>query len=153
MPNIIRNIKEVEDFLIDPNIIKDIDIENSYFEGYIIESDDYIIHILISNDTQCCENYGYIVSEDNINDFIGTELIKISKIDSTCNAKDNNLDELDLDSGEAMFINLETSKGLLQFAVYNSHNGYYGHNAFILVYNNSFNEESKELIQAQYKII
>lgn len=153
MPDIIRNIKEVEDFLVDSNIIKGIDIKNSYFEGYIIESDNYIIHILISNDTQCCENYGYIVSEDNINNFIGAELIKISKIDSTCNAKDINLDELDLDSGEAMFINLETSKGLLQFAVYNSHNGYYGHNAFILIYNNSFNNKSNDLIQVQHKIL
>ena len=33
----------------------------------------------------------------------------------------------DLDAGSAMFINVETTKGLLQFAAYNEHNGYYGH--------------------------
>ena len=32
-----------------------------------------------------------------------------------------------LDKEEVMFINIETSKGTLQFAVYNCHNGYYGH--------------------------
>lgn len=33
----------------------------------------------------------------------------------------------DLDAGSAMFINVETTKGLLQFVAYNEHNGYYGH--------------------------
>ena len=33
----------------------------------------------------------------------------------------------DLDAGSAMFINVETTRGLLQFAAYNEHNGYYGH--------------------------
>lgn len=34
--------------------------------------------------------------------------------------------------GEAMFINFETSKGTLQFTLYNSHNGYYGHTAKVI---------------------
>lgn len=33
----------------------------------------------------------------------------------------------DLDAGSAMFINVETTNGLLQFVAYNEHNGYYGH--------------------------
>lgn len=33
----------------------------------------------------------------------------------------------DLDAGSAMFINVETTKGLLQFVAYNEHNGYYEH--------------------------
>ena len=32
-----------------------------------------------------------------------------------------------LDAGSAMFINVETTNGLLQFVAYNEHNGYYGH--------------------------
>lgn len=30
----------------------------------------------------------------------------------------------DLDAGSAMFINVETTRGLLQFAAYNEHNGH-----------------------------
>lgn len=33
----------------------------------------------------------------------------------------------DLDAVSAMFINVETTKGLLQFVAYNEHNGYYVH--------------------------
>ncbi len=31
-----------------------------------------------------------------------------------------------------MFVNLETNVGLLQFVAYNSHNGYYGHDAVLV---------------------
>ena len=43
------------------------------------------------------------------------------------------IEELEyLDSGGAMFVNLETSEGLLQFVAYNAHNGYYGHEAVLV---------------------
>lgn len=32
-----------------------------------------------------------------------------------------------IEEGDFVFINLETNKGTLQFVLYNSHNGYYGH--------------------------
>lgn len=38
----------------------------------------------------------------------------------------------DLDAGSAMFINVETTKGLLQFVAYNEHNGYYGHDVLLV---------------------
>jgi hypothetical protein len=38
-----------------------------------------------------------------------------------------------------MFVNLETDKDTLQLTVYNSHNGYYGHSAFIR--SNQINKE------------
>jgi len=34
-----------------------------------------------------------------------------------------------------MFINIDTSEGLLQFAAYNSHNGYYGHSVCYMINN------------------
>ena len=40
--------------------------------------------------------------------------------------------EEDLDAGSAMFINVETTRGLLQFAAYNEHNGYYGHDVLLV---------------------
>ncbi len=43
------------------------------------------------------------------------------------------IEELEsLESGGAMFVHLETSEGLLQFVAYNSHNGYYGHDAVLV---------------------
>ncbi len=37
---------------------------------------------------------------------------------------------------EAMFLTIKTSKGIFQFAVYNSHNGYYGHDGVLMKQDN-----------------
>lgn len=58
-------------------------------------------------------------------------MIGISITDTALNNK--KIEALEyLDCGGAMFVNLETSEGLLQFAAYNSHNGYYGHEAVLI---------------------
>jgi hypothetical protein len=36
------------------------------------------------------------------------------------------------DEDNAMFVNVETDRGTLQFVLYNSHNGYYGHKARVV---------------------
>jgi len=95
-------------------------------DGYLIITDKQTIMVGISNEQCCCENWGYLMSEDNLDDFNGAILISISSVD---NELKSNMIEEDLDEGEAMFINFETSAGLLQFVAYNSHNGYYGHSA------------------------
>ena len=41
-----------------------------------------------------------------------------------------------------MFVNINTSNGLLQFAAYNNHNGYYGHNAYFLIDNNIIDKKT-----------
>lgn len=57
-----------------------------------------------------------------INEYISDYLYSITKLGTIV----SNMKE-DLDAGSAMFINVETTKGLLQFVAYNEHNGYYGH--------------------------
>ena len=104
------------------------------FDGYQIVTNKQIIEIGISNHQSCCESFGYISSEDDFDDYIGQELVSIERVDTALN-KDKiekyiNLDE-EWESGDAMFININTPIGTLQFAVYNSHNGYYGHEVYI----------------------
>lgn len=114
-------------------------------EGYKIVTDKQEILILINNSQQCCEEWGYeacssegiIETKDDFKDFIDAELISIESIYpethngiSVYNAL---LEEISYDRSEiaAEFVNIKTSNGLLQFAVYNCHNGYYGHKIYI----------------------
>ena len=111
---------------------------NETYDGYsiIIYSEDKLkkIDILISDYQSCCEDWGYICSEDNFDDFIGSKVIEIytTGIEGETSIKDYMTSKY-IDEDEIMFLTLKTSKGNLQFAVYNSHNGYYGHQAIIKI--------------------
>lgn len=101
----------------------------SGYDGYEIMTDRQSIKILIGNGQCCCENWGYLSSEDDFKDFIGAELLKITETNTALITKD--LPEY-FDEGDIIFVNLETSNGTLQFAVYNVQNGYYGHSVKII---------------------
>lgn len=96
-------------------------------DGFKITTNKQEIFILIDNDQSCCEHWGYISSEDRFDDFIGAKILGINQVGLDLAIK--NVKDFDFSSDEmsAVFINVETSKGTLQFALYNSHNGYYGH--------------------------
>lgn len=101
------------------------------YEGYEIITDTQTIKLGISKDQNCCENWGYLMSEDNFDNFIGADVISITQVDTALNSRV--LDETsDLYEGAAMFVNILTTKGLLQFVAYNSHNGYYSHEAVVI---------------------
>ncbi len=100
------------------------------YEGYQIATDKQIIKMGISGGQSCCENFGYFMSNDNLSDFIGESITSIKVVDTALNIKD--LEEEHLDVEECMFVNFETTNGTLQFVAYNSHNGYYGHDAVII---------------------
>ncbi|PEO36747.1 DUF7448 domain-containing protein [Bacillus wiedmannii] len=105
----------------------------SDMEGYAITTDKQTIKLLINSGQCCCENYGYFMSEDNLEEFIGAELLDIKVTDTSRNV--TKLKELDLEDmygGDIMFVDLITSDGTLQFAAYNEHNGYYGHEAKVI---------------------
>jgi hypothetical protein len=110
--------------------IKETDFDN--FTGFQILTNLQTISIGISNEQQCCENFGCIITNDEIDEFLNSELIEISITDTVLNNKKIKELEYLKYEGEAMFINLETSKGLLQFVAYNEHNGYYGHDAILI---------------------
>ncbi len=101
------------------------------FDGFQIITDLQTIQIGISNDQSCCESFGCIITNDETKEFIGAELKSLAIVDTALNNK--KIEELEyLDSGGAMFVNLETSEGLLQFVAYNEHNGHYGHEAVLV---------------------
>jgi hypothetical protein len=102
-------------------------------DGYEIITDQQKIQIGVSNDQNCCERWGYMVSEDSIQDFIGAELLGIEVVDTARNVtKWEEKNPYGLDSGDVMFVNVNTNRGTFQIAVYNSHNGYYGHTGYVI---------------------
>lgn len=115
---IIKNIKEVSDVYFN-------DDKWDTYDGYCIETDSRQLYFVINNGQCCCENWGYLSSEDDFGSFIGSELKNVYVTDTKLGTIVSNMKE-DLDAGSAMFINVETTNGLLQFVAYNEHNGYYG---------------------------
>ena len=92
----------------------------------------------IDMDQNCCEIFGgYIICEEDIRNYEGSTLLKITLTDvalknyvvKEINSIQNSHHSCDYHN--IQFINFETSKGVLQFVVYNCHNGYYGHDITI----------------------
>lgn len=142
----IISITELNDKKIDYETFKDVALyPGEGFDGYEIVTSEHVYMILIDNTQNCCESWGYIVSEDNFEDFIGKELISVELTDTALN-KDNieNIakykekvdDIIDcinfVNTGGIQFVDFKMSDGnVLQFAVYNEHNGYYGHSIIV----------------------
>lgn len=104
---------------------------NCYYDGYQIITDKQTIQIGIESEKWCCEEFGHLITNDEIKDFIGAKLLGISITDTVLNNK--KIEEIEfLLNGGVMFVNLETSEGVLQFVAYNYHNGCYGHNAVLV---------------------
>lgn len=95
--------------------------------GFFITTDKQMIDLYIDMDSSCCEITGYFLTEDDTSEFIGAELLDVKIVDTLLENKEWKGEA----SGEMMFVNLETSKGVLQFVAYNDHNGYYGHTASV----------------------
>ena len=97
------------------------------YDGYKIITDKHEYHLLISNGQSCCESWGYFQSNDNVEEFIGTELLDVKFTNTALNVQKLKGGGYNEDCGGVQFVDFETDKGVLQIAVYNSHNGYYGH--------------------------
>lgn len=102
-------------------------------EGYKINTDGHEIVVLIDDQSSCCESWGYFSTEDNMSEFIGSNLLEVSLMDSESKAEviNQKFGEYGLDSGGIQFVNFKTDKGDFQLAVYNAHNGYYGHGIIV----------------------
>ena len=111
----------------------------SYCDGYEIVTTKRTLHLLIDNYGQCCERFDYLSTPDDTDYFIGAELYTW-KDTETDRIKARLQKETDGSYGgeeccsccNAQFITLFTSEGEITFAVYNEHNGFYSHGAFIL---------------------
>lgn len=119
---------------------------NRHFSGVQIAlSDGSSVMFGIQSGHNCCETWDYLHSADNFDDYIGAEFLGLVEKDTWPeNIKDEWVDkQLNSEWNELGFqaIDVLTSKGVLQFAVYNSHNGYYSH-ATILVDRDRVEESS-----------
>ncbi len=105
----------------------------STYDGFIIKTNLQEIKVGISNGQSCCENWGYLTSEDNdnFNSFIGAELLEVKVTDTALSTVViENLKEVS--NAETMFVTFETANGTFQIVAYNDHNGYYGHDAVLI---------------------
>lgn len=102
------------------------------FEGFIISLDDDVkIKVGIDNDWQCCEQWGYVTSQDDLEYFIGAEYLDGRVTNKALETID--LSHLDLYEGSCLFFTVFTSKGDFQLVCYNEHNGYYSHESVVVV--------------------
>ena len=99
------------------------------YDGYKVTTNKHEYHLLIENGQSCCESWGYFESNDNIEEFIGSKLLDVKLTNTALNVQKLKSEGLEygFDSGGIQFVDFETNKGVLQIAVYNAHNGYYGH--------------------------
>lgn len=102
-------------------------------EGYKITTDKTVIKCYIDNFQSCCEDSGYMCSNDDINEFMGAEIRDVYVTDEALKTLEIRIG--DTYNGGATFVNVETDKGTFQMAVYNSHNGYYAHDIKVQVNN------------------
>jgi hypothetical protein len=105
-------------------ILKIEELREGDYDGYKITTDKRELNVAVNNSQSCCESWGYMSSEDDLQSFVGAALLKIESVDTALNAKS---DPGDIYEGTAYFVNFYTSRGMFQLAVYDSHNGYYGH--------------------------
>lgn len=118
--------------------IKEVDFKKdkyTTFSGFEIKTTEQIIQFGIYNKQCCCEDWGYFITNDTTDEFINAVLLDVKIVDECLNTQKTP----DLYEGGVMFVNIETSVGTLQFTAYNSHNGYYGHDA--VIYSNQLTEE------------
>lgn len=102
---------------------------SSGYDGFIITlEDDTQIKMGISNGQSCCEQWGYLISEDSLDQFIGAEYHGVEVV----NEKLETVSMRNIYEGSCMFVNIKTSEGVVQFVAYNEHNGYYGHQAVVV---------------------
>lgn len=100
--------------------------------GYKVKTSKHELLVLIDNEQSCCENWGYFSSDDNLQDYVGATLQAVELVDTALNVKD--LEErftYGFYEGGVQFVTFKTDRGDFQLAVYNAHNGYYGHGIII----------------------
>lgn len=106
--------------------------------GFKIKTNRQEIILAINSNQDCCEEWGYFLTEDDQSKFIGATLYGLRVTDTNRSSREISPrggeaeGDIYLDEGDVLFVDINTSKGILQFVAYNAHNGYYGHEARIV---------------------
>jgi len=103
----------------------------SDMDGYKVTTDEHVFLVLIDNGQSCCESWGYFSSEDDTQTYIGAELKEINLTDTALNKEKFQKSGYYEDCGGIQFVDFVTDRGTFQLAVYNAHNGYYGHGILV----------------------
>ena len=122
---------EIPENAIIQSIKEDTIVDNSRgwresYEGLIIETNKGCIKLVISDSQSCCEQWGALFFEtpDDISQFIGAEISQIQDIDIKREEFIDNETQL----------RITTDRGIIQYAIYNEHNGYYSHGTILQVF-------------------
>jgi len=134
----VKKKKKPKDLIQSIDEVFNVKVDNYFggYDGYKIKTLRNEWLVLINNGQDCCESWGYFSTPDDTSEFIGAELLRVQIIGV-------DEDKYELLNGEyrnTVFANFHTSIGVFQLAVYNAHNGYYGHNIFVL--NNGHEQHS-----------
>lgn len=134
----------------DDKSLKVVNKEEPWFKTQVYPGEQYcgvsvftkerVISALISPDRRCCEQFGSILSEDDLSQFIGSRLKRVYLTNTSCRTEYIDyilsLKSTSAEQYKIQFINFETDKGMFQLTVYNADNGYYGHDIIIQVDDN-----------------
>ena len=107
--------------------------EENGLTGLLINTNKGDIKLMISDYQCCCEDYEalFLETPDDISKYIGATILSIEDI---CIESDKG-SQCGLDAGGETQLKITTNRGVLQYAVYNSHNGYYDHATLMQVFN------------------
>jgi hypothetical protein len=103
------------------------------YEGYHLRTSKGDVWLLIDDEQNCCERFGFFSTPDDPQSFVGARITGIAVVtegDSGYDYADHVSDVCDYN--RAVFVNVDTDIGQLQLAVYNAHNGYYGHDVKVV---------------------
>jgi hypothetical protein len=116
---------------------------HSSMDGYRVTTSKTEILVLIDNAQSCCEDWGYITSEDDFSPYIGSELRWVRLTNTALNSEYVERScRYGFDNGGIQFVDFETNKGVFQLAVYNAHNGYYGHGIVVTIGSDAICEDT-----------
>lgn len=126
---IIQSIREVDE--VKRNLNQYYPGSYDEYAGYEIVTNRHTYHVLIDSDQQCCENWGYMTTLDNPDEYIGAELLAVTTTDDQLAT--TQIEKSFGEYADTMFVTFETNLGRFQITLYNEHNGYYAHNAIVTV--------------------
>jgi len=97
--------------------------------GLKIETDKGDVVLLIDDYQACCESWDalFLETPDDITKYIGATILEVS------DTNDRPIYSY-YDAGGETQLKIVTNRGVLQYAVYNDHNGYYSHSTFLQVF-------------------
>ena len=78
-------------------------------EGYKVVTKEHSIFVLIDSEQSCCESFGYLSSDDDLESFVGANLRDIVLTDTALKSLSTNDNLQYLDAGGVQFVNFETS--------------------------------------------